>query len=86
VTELVYREQIRPVVEDGASPSTASSRRIAIGSHSVSHSLNIAFLILAGVLIIRFLRTGCIAMMAMMGGPPDAPHHDHSQHNDPAGA
>jgi hypothetical protein len=34
--------------------------------------LNIAFLILAAVLVARFVRTGGIAMLAMMGGSPDA--------------
>lgn len=33
--------------------------------------LNIAFLILAAALVIRFLRTGGRAMLAMMGGSPD---------------
>jgi uncharacterized membrane protein YraQ (UPF0718 family) len=40
--------------------------------------LNIAFLILAAVLVVRFVRTGGIAMLRMMGGSPDADHdHDH---------
>ncbi len=43
--------------------------------------LNIAFLILAAVLVARFVRTGGIAMLAMMGGSPDAAAvHDHSPH------
>jgi uncharacterized membrane protein YraQ (UPF0718 family) len=43
--------------------------------------LNIAFLILAAVLVVRFVRTGGIAMLAMMGGSPDAAaEHDHSHH------
>jgi uncharacterized protein len=37
--------------------------------------LNIVFLILAAALIIRFVRTGGVAMLRMMGGPPDS--HDH---------
>jgi uncharacterized membrane protein YraQ (UPF0718 family) len=37
--------------------------------------LNIAFLILAAALIIRFVRTGGVAMLRMMGGAPDS--HDH---------
>lgn len=44
--------------------------------------LNIAFLLLAVVLIVRFLRTGGPAMMKMMGGgPDDMAAHDHSGHN-----
>jgi uncharacterized protein len=37
--------------------------------------LNIVFLILAAALIIRFVRTGGVAMLRMMGGSPDG--HDH---------
>jgi uncharacterized membrane protein YraQ (UPF0718 family) len=41
--------------------------------------LNIAFLLLAAVLVVRFLRTGGRAMLRMMGGSPDTEHeqHDH---------
>ncbi len=44
--------------------------------------LNIAFLALAVVLVVRFLTTGGIPMLRMMGGSPpdDGGHHDHSQH------
>lgn len=41
--------------------------------------LNIAFLILAAVLIARFTRTGGIPMLRRMGGGTDA-HHDHHHH------
>jgi len=37
--------------------------------------LNIVFLILAAALILRFVRTGGVAMLRMMGGSPDS--HDH---------
>ncbi|MCX4745577.1 permease [Kitasatospora sp. NBC_01287] len=49
--------------------------------------LNIAFLLLAAVLVVRFLRTGGRRMLRMMGGPPgdapgrppgDAPDTEHS--------
>ena len=55
--------------------------------------LNIVFLVLAGVLLVRFLRTGGREMMSMMGGGPDDMddmddmhgtehrHHDHSAHH-----
>ncbi|MCO6005523.1 permease [Actinoallomurus purpureus] len=36
--------------------------------------LNIAFLVLTAVLLIRFVRTGGIPMLKMMGGSPDAEH------------
>ena len=38
--------------------------------------LNIIFLILAAALIVRFVRTGGVAMLRMMGGSPDS--HDHT--------
>jgi hypothetical protein len=41
--------------------------------------LNIIFLILAAALIIRFVRTGGVAMLRMMGGPPDS-HDDMDAH------
>ncbi|HEX5291432.1 MAG TPA: permease [Streptosporangiaceae bacterium] len=47
--------------------------------------LNIVFLLAAAVLLIRFTRTGGIAMLRMMGGPADADHsahgHDHATHD-----
>jgi uncharacterized membrane protein YraQ (UPF0718 family) len=44
--------------------------------------LNIAFLILATMLTIRFVRTGGIAMLRKMGGSPDAAaKHGHSLHH-----
>jgi uncharacterized membrane protein YraQ (UPF0718 family) len=42
--------------------------------------LNIAFLLLAAVLLIRFVRTGGIPMLRMMGGSPDAGHADPAEH------
>ena len=43
--------------------------------------LNMAFLLLAAVLVVRFLRTGGPAMMKMMGGgPDDEAGHDHLGH------
>ncbi|MEU6098034.1 permease [Streptomyces sp. NPDC047079] len=41
--------------------------------------LNIAFLILAAVLLVRFFRTGGLSMLCMMGGSPDT-GHDHAGH------
>ena len=38
--------------------------------------LNIAFLVVAAVLVVRFVRTGGRSMLAMMGGAPD----DHTGH------
>jgi uncharacterized protein len=44
--------------------------------------LNIAFLALAAMLVVRFVTTGGIPMLRMMGGPPadDGGQHDHGQH------
>jgi uncharacterized protein len=39
--------------------------------------LNIVFLVLAAALIVRFARTGGVAMLRMMGGSPDNHEHDH---------
>ncbi len=49
--------------------------------------LNIAFLILAAVLLVRFWRTGGPSMLRMMGGSPDTGHDHtgHPQHGHPAG-
>jgi uncharacterized membrane protein YraQ (UPF0718 family) len=48
--------------------------------------LNIVFLVLAAALITRFVRTGGIAMLRMMGGSPDGHEHDdmdaHASHTD----
>src|SRR5262249_8596710 len=41
--------------------------------------LNIAFLILAAVLVIRFIRTGGIPMLRMMGGGPRDAHAHHER-------
>jgi len=45
--------------------------------------LNIVFLLVAAVLLVRFARTGGMAMLRMMGGPADADHsgHDHGAHD-----
>ncbi|MFF4837471.1 permease [Streptomyces sp. NPDC001315] len=49
--------------------------------------LNIAFLVLAAVLLVRFWRTGGLSMLRMMGGSPDTGHDDadHMQHGHRAG-
>jgi uncharacterized membrane protein YraQ (UPF0718 family) len=40
--------------------------------------LNIVFLLLAALLLVRFVRTGGVAMLRMMGGPAEGTH-DHGQ-------
>ncbi|WP_142281949.1 permease [Mycobacterium sp. IEC1808] len=46
--------------------------------------LNIAFLVIAAVLIVRFVTSGGLPMLRMMGGSPAAAegHHDHSRQCD----
>jgi uncharacterized protein len=63
----------------GLIPSPARARIPHQGvSWDYTTWLNIVFLALAAALIIRFVRTGGVAMLRMMGGPPDAHEHDHS--------
>jgi uncharacterized protein len=60
----------------GLTPSPASAKIPDQGvSWDYTTWLNIVFLLLAAALIIRFVRTGGIAMLRMMGGEPDS--HDH---------
>jgi uncharacterized protein len=63
----------------GLIPSPASARIPDQGvSWDYTTWLNIIFLALAAALVIRFVRTGGVAMLRMMGGPPDTQEHDHS--------
>jgi hypothetical protein len=63
----------------GLIPSPARARILDQGvSWDYTTWLNIVFLALAAALIIRFVRTGGVAMLRMMGGPPDTHEHDHS--------
>ena len=65
----------------GLVPSRASAKIPDQGVSWASTSwLNIVFLVLAAVLIARFLRTGGPAMLRMMGGRPEsaAAHSDRS--------
>jgi uncharacterized protein len=60
----------------GLIPSPASAKIPDQGvSWDYTTWLNIVFLLLAAALIVRFVRTGGIAMLRMMGGQPDS--HDH---------
>ncbi|WP_377267098.1 permease [Peterkaempfera sp. SMS 1(5)a] len=55
--------------------------RIPTGGISWNYTtwLNIAFLLLAAALLIRFVRTGGPAMLRMMGGSPDTGHSGHGE-------
>jgi uncharacterized membrane protein YraQ (UPF0718 family) len=67
----------------GLVPSRASAKIPDSGvSWDYTTWLNIAFLILAAVLIVRFARTGGGMMLKMMGGAPERPgaEHGHALH------
>src|SRR6185369_17292070 len=75
VTGLIPAERSATVMDEGI-------------SWNYTTWLNIAFLILAAVLLVRFFRTGGRDMLRMMGGSPDAmathEHHgDHAGHTGP---
>jgi len=61
-----------------------SSARIPDQGVSLDYTtwLNIVFLLLAAMLVIRFFRTGGVPMLRMMGGAPDGDQadHDHAAH------
>jgi uncharacterized membrane protein YraQ (UPF0718 family) len=60
----------------GLIPSTRSATVMQEGiSWNYTTWLNIVFLILAAVLVVRFARTGGAGMLKMMGGAPEAEHH-----------
>ncbi|MFE7168215.1 permease [Streptomyces sp. NPDC057616] len=60
----------------GLIPDQADAELPAEGvSWNYTTWLNIVFLILAAVLVVRFLRTGGLPMLRMMGGSPDDDHH-----------
>jgi uncharacterized protein len=64
----------------GLVPAQRAARVMTEGiSWNYTTWLNIAFLLLAAVLLVRFVRTGGIPMLRMMGGSPDDEHthHDH---------
>jgi uncharacterized membrane protein YraQ (UPF0718 family) len=62
----------------GLIPTQRSAKVMQEGiSWNYTTWLNIAFLILAAVLVVRFIRTGGIAMLPMMGGSPDPPPDHH---------
>ena len=74
----------------GATGLTPTQRNAMVMESGISWNyttwLNIVFLLLAAVLVIRFVRTGGVPMLRMMGGSPDAGHpdthagHDHHPH------
>jgi uncharacterized protein len=65
-----------------------STAQVAVTGQGVSLDyttwLNIVFLLLAAILLVRFMRTGGPSMLRMMNGPADS-HHGHDQHGSAAG-
>lgn len=47
--------------------------------------LNVIFLVIAAALVVRFITSGGLPMLRMMGGSPDAPHDHHDRHDDHLG-
>jgi len=68
----------------GAAGLIPSQRNATVMEAGISWNyttwLNIAFLVLAAVLSVRFVKTGGLPMLRAMGGSPDA-EDDHCQHN-----
>jgi uncharacterized protein len=60
----------------GLVPTVRSTTITEIGVHwNYTTWLNIAFLLLAAALLIRFVRSGGLPMLTMMGGTPETTHH-----------
>jgi uncharacterized membrane protein YraQ (UPF0718 family) len=65
----------------GLIPDQAGARLPAEGvTWNYTTWLNIVFLLLAGVLLLRFFRTGGAAMLRMMGGAPGSGHDQGTRH------
>jgi hypothetical protein len=68
----------------GAAGLIPSQRNATVMEAGISWNytswLNIAFLVLAAVLTVRFVKTGGLPMLRSMGGSPDA-ENDHCHHN-----
>ena len=70
-TELIFK----PL---GLVPAERNTTITETGVHwNYTTWLNIAFLLLAAVLLIRFVRSGGLPMLRMMGGTPGATHDHH---------
>jgi uncharacterized membrane protein YraQ (UPF0718 family) len=73
----------------GAAGLVPSGRHAMVMDEGISWNyttwLNIAFLTLAAALLLRFVRTGGMTMLKMMGGSPDGEHGAHAGHGDHAG-
>lgn len=65
----------------GLVPSTRHAKVTdATISWNYTTFLNIAFLLVAAALLLRFARSGGLPMLRMMSGPPDMADHGHASH------
>ncbi|AHH96193.1 permease [Kutzneria viridogrisea] len=63
----------------GLTPTRRAGTMVESGvSWNYTTWLNLVFLALAAVLVVRFLRTGGVGMLRMMGGSPPNSGHDHT--------
>jgi uncharacterized membrane protein YraQ (UPF0718 family) len=70
----------------GLVPGERDARVMAEGiTWNYTTWLNIAFLTLAAVMLVRFFRTGGRKMFSMMGGSPDDMSHDPAKHDETEG-
>ncbi|HVV20594.1 MAG TPA: permease [Pseudonocardiaceae bacterium] len=66
----------------GLVPDRSSAHLPEVGiSWNYTTWLDIAFLVLAAVLVVRFVRSGGLPMLRMMGGSPDADDMRHEHHH-----
>jgi uncharacterized protein len=76
----------------GLVPDRATARVAVTGiSWNYTTWLDVAMVLLAALLLVRFVRTGGVPMLRMMGGPADGHDHDHGHdgqhgHQRPQGA
>jgi len=65
----------------GLIPAGRHAKVVEVSIHwGYTTVLNIVFLLVAAGLVSRFVRTGGVAMLKMMGGAPEGNHGDHHQH------
>ncbi len=65
----------------GLIPAGRHAKVVEVSIHwDYTTVLNIVFLLVAAGLVSRFVRTGGVAMLKMMGGAPEGNHGDHHQH------
>src|SRR6266540_3434179 len=76
VVSFIFADLIfRPL---GLVPTERNTTITGIGVHwNYTTWLNIAFLLLAAALLVRFVRSGGLPMLRMMGGSPDSVHDHH---------